>query len=147
MIRDEDGFIDTRFYPKERQTKRVSAKVFNGDPNNPVIENGVIIGRFDDRYKIKFDDGYEGVFHENELNFNSEKSDQNRQQKLDRLKKWNSPVDGKLDQGEINALEKIVQEKQKTIAPNSSAGRLQAMINDRALGTAGKSLNEKPWRG
>jgi len=36
-----------------------------------------------------------------------------RDKKIERLKKWNSQVNGKLDQQEINALEKIAAKEQK----------------------------------
>jgi hypothetical protein len=61
----KEQFSDSRYYPKERQTRRVSAFIEESGKK----ESGVIIGRFHDRYRIRFDDGYTGVFHEDEIDW------------------------------------------------------------------------------
>jgi hypothetical protein len=59
----DSGFIDSRNYPTERQTQRVTVN----------RESGIIVGRNNNHFKIRFDDGYEGVFDESEINFGQPK--------------------------------------------------------------------------
>jgi hypothetical protein len=64
----DSGFNDSRYYPKDRQTQRVKVNE----------EGGVIIGRLGDRFKVRFDDGYEGVFESNEIDFNGTNGKENK---------------------------------------------------------------------
>jgi hypothetical protein len=67
----DDDFLDLRYYPKKRQTQRVSVMVSNGDAENKTKEYGVIIGRCGNLYRVLFDDGYRGVFEESEIDWGS----------------------------------------------------------------------------